>query len=245
LENTQLDLFKSELDRYGQYIIRNDVTACEKHFYQVMSWTEVQNQFVTHLEKNQIYTGYLCRSLPSNEKITIFLFQNLPPKFSLTPIAFAVKMNTNSNKIIEIIDPYLDKIIESDIGGPIASNSVFSTFGRSTSQFSQRGFQRTGLKLHSRAYWTTNTTERFQGGQAMQFRVRNMNAVGTNITIVHTNSGASRSSLLPPGLVVPLDFDYWGCEPMTWNFDISTTADTFLVEFELYSTWVPGDPDNC
>jgi hypothetical protein len=35
-----------------------------------------------------------------------------------------------------------------------------------------------------------------------------------------------------------------GSEPMSWTFDIGTNSDAFLVRWELYSTWVEGDPPN-
>jgi hypothetical protein len=40
------------------------------------------------------------------------------------------------------------------------------------------------------------------------------------------------------------EFSMVGKEPFNWKFDIETDSDTALLEWYLYSTWVPGDPDN-
>lgn len=82
-----------------------------------------------------------------------------------------------------------------------------------------------------------------QGGQAMWFKIKNTNVLGTTIKI-KSQTGETKSSIILPVSSVEFVFVIFGAEPMGWRFDISTDSDAFMVTWELWSTWVPGMPPN-
>lgn len=92
--------------------------------------------------------------------------------------------------------------------------------------------------------WTGDSSLSVSGGQAMRFFLKNRNVLGTTIQITADGGETHSLVLLPMGSAV-MTFSRFGCEPMGWNFEISTNSDVFFVEWTLCSTWVPGDPRNC
>lgn len=100
-----------------------------------------------------------------------------------------------------------------------------------------------GRRLHSSGIWTGNTTLIVQGGQGMHFVIKNLNILGTTISIT-ANTGEYKASIIPPLGTVDFLFTCFGAEPMGWKFDVQTESDVFLVGWKLYSTWIPGDPPN-
>jgi hypothetical protein len=98
-------------------------------------------------------------------------------------------------------------------------------------------------KLLLAGIWNSATTLRIQGGQSMTFILTNTNVLGTTITIA-AQSGQKHSQVLIPILPVRINFSVFGREPMGWVFSIRTDSDAFLVTWQLWSTWVPGDPPN-
>jgi peptidoglycan hydrolase-like protein with peptidoglycan-binding domain len=101
-----------------------------------------------------------------------------------------------------------------------------------------------GRRLLTGGIWNGNTTISVRGGQAMNFVIRNLNVLGTTISITD-NFGQTQSRIIPPFGTINLLFTAFGCEPMGWSFRISTSSDAFLVGWQLCSTWVPGEPRNC
>ncbi len=91
--------------------------------------------------------------------------------------------------------------------------------------------------------WNSNTTLNVQGGQAMWFKIRNANVLGTTISITD-QAGQNKQSIILPQTTVEFVFSIFGSEPMGWRFDIRTNSDAFMVTWELWSTWVPGMPPN-
>jgi hypothetical protein len=79
----------------------------------------------------------------------------------------------------------------------------------------------------------------------MNFVVHNGNVLGTTLTI-EADTGEKHSAVIPPGVTDDTNFSFsiFGPEPRTWNFDVSTNSDAFVVTWCLYSTWIPGDPPN-
>ncbi|MCQ3975932.1 MAG: hypothetical protein DPW09_21060 [Anaerolineae bacterium] len=77
----------------------------------------------------------------------------------------------------------------------------------------------------------------------MHFILRNLNVLGTTIRITDHTGQSDARIILPMG-TTDMTFAIFGAEPMGWKFDIRTESDTFLVQWKLYSTWVPGDPPN-
>ena len=98
-------------------------------------------------------------------------------------------------------------------------------------------------KLLKSGSWNADTDLTTQGGQLMHFKVKNVNLLGTTLTI-SADSGDTVNKLILPQTTADFSFPRFGNEPQGWKFDISTDSDAFVVTWELYSTWVPGDPPN-
>ncbi|MEM7309962.1 MAG: N-acetylmuramoyl-L-alanine amidase [Planctomycetota bacterium] len=91
--------------------------------------------------------------------------------------------------------------------------------------------------------WNSGTSLSLQGGQAMWFKIRNANVLGTTIEIRDDRNQIARSIILPQQ-EVNFVFTTFGAEPMGWRFNVRSESSAFLVTWELKSTWVPGDPPN-
>jgi hypothetical protein len=98
-------------------------------------------------------------------------------------------------------------------------------------------------KLLDRGSWNADTSSHYQGGQGMHYKIKNINVLGTTITI-DSNLDGSKSLIIPPQTALDMNFSCFGSEPMGWKFEISSNSDAFIVTWELYSTWIPGDPPN-
>lgn len=99
------------------------------------------------------------------------------------------------------------------------------------------------FRLLTSGVWNSNTTLTVQGGQAMWFKIRNTNVLGTTISITD-QARQNKQSIILPLTSVEFVFSIFGSEPMGWRFDVSTNSDAFMVTWELWSTWVAGDPPN-
>ena len=99
-----------------------------------------------------------------------------------------------------------------------------------------------GRSLLSYGGWNANTGLRISGGQGMHFLVKNVNVLGTTLTITATNDGESHSAIILPQATADLNFSLFGAEPIDWQFQIETDSDAFIVTWCLYSTWVPTVP---
>ncbi|MBB4805802.1 hypothetical protein HNP38_001074 [Chryseobacterium defluvii] len=99
------------------------------------------------------------------------------------------------------------------------------------------------MKKHSSGSWNSDTTLTVQGGQIMTFKVKNTNILGTTLTI-NSDKGGLKSLIIAPLTTMDFEFSCFGAEPMGWKFDISTNSDAFIVTWELFSTWIQGDPPN-
>lgn len=99
------------------------------------------------------------------------------------------------------------------------------------------------MKKHSSGSWNSDTKMSLQGGQLMTFKVKNTNILGTTLTI-ESDKGGTKSLIIPPLMTMDFEFSCFGAEPMSWTFEISTNSDAFIVTWNLFSTWVAGDPLN-
>ena len=77
----------------------------------------------------------------------------------------------------------------------------------------------------------------------MTFHLKNLNILGTDITISAGSFGKKSLILLPTGTGT-IEFTVFGAEPMGWSFDVSFNSDAHVVGWQLDSTWVPGCPPN-
>jgi hypothetical protein len=100
-----------------------------------------------------------------------------------------------------------------------------------------------GFKLLDSGSWNNSTTLNYQGGQVMHFQVKNVNVLGTTLSI-NSNLGGNKSLIILPQQTGDIRFDCFGSEPMGWTFDVSTDSDAFIVAWQLFSSWIPGDPAN-
>lgn len=92
-------------------------------------------------------------------------------------------------------------------------------------------------KLLDNGSWNSDTSVHYKGGQGMHYKVKNINILGTTITI-DSNLDGSKSLIIPPLTTVDIRFSCFGVEPLGWKFDISTNSDAFIVTWELFSTWI-------
>jgi hypothetical protein len=101
-----------------------------------------------------------------------------------------------------------------------------------------------GNRLLNSGTWNGGTTLSVQGGQAMHFQLNNLNVLGTTINISADRTGKTKGLILVPSVSGDITFSVFGKEPMGWTFTVSTDSDAFLVGWQLFSTWIPGDPPN-
>ena len=100
-----------------------------------------------------------------------------------------------------------------------------------------------GFKLLDFGTWNASATLNYRGGQVMHFAIKNVNVLGTTITI-DSNLGGSKTAQILPQATADMRFTVFGSEPMGWSFSVSTNSDAFIVAWKLYSSWIPGDPPN-
>lgn len=91
--------------------------------------------------------------------------------------------------------------------------------------------------------WNANTTVNASLGQTVWITVKNVNVLGTTISIA-PNTGATQQSILLPQQQREFSFYRFGNEPMSWIYNVSTKSDAFIVTYKIESTWVPGMPPN-
>jgi len=91
----------------------------------------------------------------------------------------------------------------------------------------------------------SNTTLSGSYGQGVKITFKNVNILGTTLTVSDTTSfGETKQTILLPLQSVTYTFTRFGEEPMYWEFDVSTVSDAFIVTYEIESTWVEGMPPN-
>ena len=126
---------------------------------------------------------------------------------------------------------------------PTTASTDTNNNGTTQASSGSSGTDADGRRLLDSGSWNGATTKSYQGGQGMHYQLKNVNVLGTTITI-NSNLGGNKSLLILPQQTADMQFDCFGTEPMGWTFDISTDSDAFIVAWSLYSTWIPGDPPN-
>jgi peptidoglycan hydrolase-like protein with peptidoglycan-binding domain len=96
-----------------------------------------------------------------------------------------------------------------------------------------------GRKFHAAGTWSGNDSSfEAEAGKSVRLEVRNLNIKESSITI-KTNIGDAKGSVLLPDTLV--DFEFSAIEePFIWRFYIETDSEDSLIEWKLYSNWVPG-----
>ncbi|MCI0683037.1 MAG: hypothetical protein L0Y71_13125 [Gemmataceae bacterium] len=108
------------------------------------------------------------------------------------------------------------------------------------------GVKQPGTQRSLRAgVWRSDRTPplRVQGGQVMRFVVRNTGLLPTQVSIA-AHTGETIARYIAPGSSAEFRFSMFGSEPMSWTFTATISADGAVLPWELFSTWVPGDPPN-
>jgi peptidoglycan hydrolase-like protein with peptidoglycan-binding domain len=100
-----------------------------------------------------------------------------------------------------------------------------------------------GLKLHSAGTWEGNTSFEVEAGKSIHFEVTNSNTIESNIQI-KANTGEVAKSVLPSKTAVDLEFSMADKEPFNWRFYIEIDNQKALIDWKLYSNWVPGYSEN-
>ncbi|AKB31723.1 hypothetical protein MSSAC_3203 [Methanosarcina siciliae C2J] len=95
-----------------------------------------------------------------------------------------------------------------------------------------------GRKFHSSGIWNEDSYLEIQGGQSMHFKVKNLHVHASTIRIKAEN-GESQGATIQAQDTADFEFSIAGKEPLDWRFDIETDSDTALLEWYLYSNWVP------
>lgn len=99
-----------------------------------------------------------------------------------------------------------------------------------------------GRKFHSAGTWSGSSSSfEAEAGKSVRLEVRNLNNTESGIRI-KTNTGEIRESVLLPDTLVDLEFSAVG-EPFIWRFYIETDRGDSLIEWKIYSNWVPGESE--
>lgn len=100
-----------------------------------------------------------------------------------------------------------------------------------------------GRKFHSSGIWNEDSFLEIQGGQSMHFAVKNLHVHASTLRI-KANNGESQGAVIQSQATANFEFSTDRKEPCDWRFDIETDSDTALLEWYLYSSWVPEEPEN-
>ena len=95
--------------------------------------------------------------------------------------------------------------------------------------------------FYAAGVWTENTCFDASLGQGVKIYVKNVNVLGTTISI-KPNIGQTQEQILLPQKQYTFRFYKFGAVPIHWKFCVSTYSDAFTVLYEIRSTWVPGMP---
>jgi len=96
-----------------------------------------------------------------------------------------------------------------------------------------------GRKFHTAGTWSGSSSSfEAEAGKSVRLEVSNLNVKDSSITI-KTNTGEAKESVLIPDTLVNFEFSAIE-EPFIWRFYIETDSEDSLIEWKLYSNWVPG-----
>lgn len=97
-----------------------------------------------------------------------------------------------------------------------------------------------GRKFHTAGTWSGNKSSfEAEAGKSVRLEVSNLNVNESSVRI-KTNTGEVKESLLLSSTPVDFEFFMRGEEPFIWRFYIETDSEDSLIEWKLYSNWVPG-----
>lgn len=94
--------------------------------------------------------------------------------------------------------------------------------------------------LYATGVWNGDVAFSAELGQVVWIEVKNVNVLGTTI-IIDCDRAASQRMYLPPFMSHTFEFSCLD-DVDFWRFQVSTYADAFVVQYAIYSTWVPWVP---
>lgn len=100
-----------------------------------------------------------------------------------------------------------------------------------------------GRKFHSAGTWKENKSFEVEAGKSVHFEVTNSSRVESNIRI-KANTGEVAEFVIPSQSTVDIEFSMAIKEPFIWRFYIETDSKKSFIDWNLYSTWVPGSEEN-
>ena len=102
---------------------------------------------------------------------------------------------------------------------------------------------RQGRVLISEGTWKGDRYLEVEAGKSIHFEMICLNVDGSKVRI-QADTGETKEYILSPGVAIDVDFSRAGQEPFIWTFDIETDSEKSLIDWKLYSDWVPANPDN-
>lgn len=100
-----------------------------------------------------------------------------------------------------------------------------------------------GRKFHSAGTWKGSSSFEVEAGESIHFEIANNSNMESNLRI-KTNTGEVATFVLHPLDAVDMEFSMANKEPFIWRFYIETDGEKSLIDWKLYSTWVPGAQEN-
>lgn len=100
-----------------------------------------------------------------------------------------------------------------------------------------------GRKFHSAGTWEENNSFEVEAGKSVHFEITNRSTIESEIWI-RANTGEAAKFVLPSQTTVDQEFSMANKEPFIWRFYVEIDKDKSLIDWNLYSTWVPGDQEN-
>jgi peptidoglycan hydrolase-like protein with peptidoglycan-binding domain len=96
-----------------------------------------------------------------------------------------------------------------------------------------------GRKFHTVGTWSGNNSSfEAEAGKSVRLEVSNLNVNESSVQI-KTNTGEIKESVLLSNTPVDFEFSARDEEPFVWRFYIETDSEDSLIEWKLYSNWVP------
>lgn len=99
-----------------------------------------------------------------------------------------------------------------------------------------------GRKFHTAGTLRGSRAFEAEAGNSIRLELNNLNVKESTVR-VKTNSGETREAVLLPNKLVDLEFSMMGQEAYIWKIYIETDDDDSLIEWKLYSNWVPGEAE--
>lgn len=99
-----------------------------------------------------------------------------------------------------------------------------------------------GRKFHTAGTLSgDNYSFEAEAGKSVRLELNNLNVKESSV-MVKTNTGEAKESVLLSDTLVNFEFSAVE-EPFIWRFYIETDSEDSLIEWKLYSNWVPGESE--